>query len=174
MHKHIIVYSKHILLHHVASLGGPDSPRRILKIYSISTVDCTAIFRSLQYMFSLLTGLLGPQRQKSLKFVQVCCCWVSTGKQELALNTHWSANKLFKYFRVPCHWDPQIDRCTMTSVSINWFHPSFPGQTTATKSNHCVSSIPQTHQGAMYNIVSSVFSDFTLFSVFQQNFQIHL
>lgn len=109
MNKHIIVYSKHILLHHVAILGGPESPRRILKIYSISTVDCTPIFRSLQYMFSLLTGLLGPQRQTSLKFVQVCCCWVSTGKQELALNTHWSANKLFKYFRVPCHWDPQID-----------------------------------------------------------------
>lgn len=39
------------------------------------------------------------------------------------------------------------------------FHPSFLGQTPATESNHCVGSIPQTHQGAMHNIVSSVIRD---------------
>lgn len=35
--------------------------------------------------------------------------------------------------------------------------PFLSGQTTSTESNHCVSTFPQTHQGAMYNIVRPVF-----------------
>lgn len=104
---------------------------------------------SLPTRISILTPVLALVPKAT--FTQVCFSEPPLGNESCPLIPRGNTDLLTNF--------QSIDRF-MTYFTLSYL--SFPAQTTPTESNRCVRSISETHQGAVYNIVSSGSPNFTL------------